>query len=129
GPRPRPTTIRASNCERDINKRSSVEVIGLPSVVLCHASTLYHSPSVCSGDGNYGRSVCLDSSFFSVIQFFASGEMIYWKIAASADSFGPYFNRDHYAGLMVLMLPICGMYAVVRRRSDAARTILWFAVL
>ena len=55
--------------------------------------------------------------------------MIYWKIAASADSFGPYFNRDHYAGLMVLMLPICGMYAVVRRRSDAARTILWFAVL
>ena len=67
---------------------------------------------------------------FAILQF-ASGEpRIYGRFTAPDESvFGPYFNPDHYAGLMEMLIPIAVLYILGRKQrlSMAALGLLGFA--
>ncbi len=47
-------------------------------------------------------------SFLSILQHIVSNNKIYWirKLTQGGTPFGPYVNRNHYAGLMEMMFPI-----------------------
>lgn len=53
-------------------------------------------------------SFCFAVSLFGIIQHFTSQGTIYWlrKLNAGGDPFGPYVNRNHFAGFVELTLPI-----------------------
>ncbi|NWF76757.1 MAG: O-antigen ligase family protein [Nitrospirae bacterium] len=47
-------------------------------------------------------------SFFAILQHLISNEKIFWfrKLTQGGTPFGPYVNRNHYAGLMEMIFPI-----------------------
>ncbi len=47
-------------------------------------------------------------SFLGILQHILSNDKIYWvrSIAREASPFGPYVNRNHYAGLMEMIFPL-----------------------
>lgn len=56
-------------------------------------------------------------AILSVTQFFTSGGLIYWTVPTSAGvSFGPFVNRDHYAALIELLLPLAIFAGIEDRR-------------
>ncbi len=52
--------------------------------------------------------VCFGVSLLGIIQHFTSEGSIYWlrPLRAGGDPFGPYVNRNHFAGFVELTLPI-----------------------
>ncbi|MGB8541375.1 MAG: O-antigen ligase family protein [Candidatus Acidiferrales bacterium] len=52
--------------------------------------------------------LCFGVSLFGIIQHFTSDGAIYWlrPLRAGGDPFGPYVNRNHFAGFVELTLPI-----------------------
>ena len=52
--------------------------------------------------------LCFGVSLFGIAQHFTSEESIYWvrPLRAGGDPFGPYVNRNHFAGFVELPLPI-----------------------
>ncbi len=52
--------------------------------------------------------LCFVVSLFGIIQHFTSGGEIYWSQAlkTEGDPFGPYVNRNHFAGFVELTLPV-----------------------
>jgi O-antigen ligase len=52
--------------------------------------------------------LCFGVSLFGIIQHFTSEGAIYWlrPLRAGGDPFGPYVNRNHFAGFVELTLPI-----------------------
>jgi O-antigen ligase len=52
--------------------------------------------------------LCFGISLFGIAQHFTSEGPIYWvrPLRAGADPFGPYVNRNHFAGFVELTLPI-----------------------
>jgi len=52
--------------------------------------------------------LCFAVSLLAIIQHFTSNGEIYWfqKVASGADVFGPYVNRNHFAGFIELTLPV-----------------------
>jgi O-antigen ligase len=51
---------------------------------------------------------CFAVSLLAIIQHFTSGSEIYWlsSLKVEGDPFGPYVNRNHFAGFVELTLPI-----------------------
>jgi O-antigen ligase len=51
---------------------------------------------------------CFAVSLLAIIQHFTSGSEIYWlsSLKIEGDPFGPYVNRNHFAGFVELTLPI-----------------------
>ncbi len=46
-------------------------------------------------------------SYVAIFQFFTAGDRIYWLFpAAGASPFGPFYNRNHFAALMGMILPL-----------------------
>src|SRR6266403_1499690 len=68
-------------------------------------------------------------SLFSIVQFLSGDGMIYWAVNSSQGAFGPYFNRDHYAGLMEMLIPLAAAHVLSRPEGHPIRTMLSFAVL
>ncbi|HWQ03556.1 MAG TPA: hypothetical protein VNL38_03665, partial [Candidatus Nitrosotenuis sp.] len=64
-----------------------------------------------------------------IAQYLTGSGKIYWLIEPQYGGwvFGPYVNRNHFAGLMELWLPLALGMALVARRSAAQRW-LWFAM-
>jgi len=60
--------------------------------------------------------LCFAVSLFGIIQHFTSTREIYWSEAfkTEGDPFGPYVNRNHFAGFVELTLPI-GLAMIVFR--------------
>jgi O-antigen ligase len=50
---------------------------------------------------------CFAVSLLGIIQYFTAGDEIYWfrTIASGVKPFGPYVNRNHFAGFVELTLP------------------------
>lgn len=48
------------------------------------------------------------TAIFGIVQSFTSNEKLYWvrPLTAGGNPFGPYVNRNHFAGLMELLSPI-----------------------
>lgn len=67
-------------------------------------------------------------SLFAIIQFFTSHGLLYWVIRIPTYVFGPYVNRNHYAGLMEMLIPIALCYALSRLPKSQERTFLLFGV-
>jgi O-antigen ligase len=68
-------------------------------------------------------------SLFAILQFFSSHGLIYWKVKSPGETFGPYVNRDDYAGLMEMLIPMTAAYALSQGRSRLPRPALAAAVL
>ena len=68
-------------------------------------------------------------SFLSILQFFWNPGRIFWVGHNLGGPFGPYVDRDHYAGLMELVAPVSAGYVLSRPKRDPLKGMLWFAVL
>ena len=60
--------------------------------------------------------LCFGVSLFGIAQHFTSEGLIYWvrPLRAGGDPFGPYVNRNHFAGFVELTLPIALAMLVFR---------------
>lgn len=69
-------------------------------------------------------------SFLSILQFFWNSSRIIWVSHELAGvPFGSYVDRDHYAGLMELLIPLSAGYVLSRPRHDPLNGLLWLGVL
>ena len=68
-------------------------------------------------------------SLFSILQFFTSEGKIFWATQLTSNSFGSYVNRNHYAGLMEMLIPVSAAYVLSRRSNYAVKAALGFTVL
>lgn len=68
-------------------------------------------------------------SFLSTLQFLWNPGRIPWVGHDLGGPFGPYVDRDHYAGLMEMIIPVSACYVLSRPKRDALNGLLWFAVL
>lgn len=67
-------------------------------------------------------------AFFAIIQHFTWQEHFYWLRPAITDSpFGPFVNRNHFAGYLALLLPWPVALLLERRTSLAERLFYLFA--
>jgi O-antigen ligase len=58
----------------------------------------------------------------------AGSRLIYWSIPVPVGPFGPYVNRNDYAGLMEMLLPISVTYILSRSFGAILRVVLWCGV-
>lgn len=64
---------------------------------------------------------------FSLVQYFTWNDKFYWMRAVQAKtSFGPFVNRNHFAGYMELLLPWPVALMLTRRRSAAEKSFYLF---
>lgn len=68
-------------------------------------------------------------SFLSILQFLWNPIRIIYLGHDLASPFGPYVDRDHYAVLMEIVIPLAAAYVISRPKRDTLKGILWFAVL
>ena len=71
-------------------------------------------------------------SFLAIVQFFSGpvyNYLNYWSVNSLWGAFGPYVNRDHYAGLMEMLIPLSAAYVLSRPEGYPQRNLLGFAVL
>jgi hypothetical protein len=68
-------------------------------------------------------------ALFAVIQGFSSNGKIYWTITPEFGGavYGPYVNRNHFAGIMELLAPVAFVLAALHRRTMEKRALLIFA--
>ena len=67
---------------------------------------------------------------FAMLQFCSSNGRIYWTVRPeNAWPFGPYVNRNHYAGLMELLIPMVIGLLLSRPEHDPRRKFVAVAVL
>lgn len=68
-------------------------------------------------------------ALFALIQGFSSHNKIYWAITPEfgGQVYGPYVNRNHFAGIMELLAPTAFVLAALHRRSSEHRALLIFA--
>jgi O-antigen ligase len=98
------------------------EVIGLFTVVQLVSDTsekFWHRLGV----------VCFVYTFtlsaFSIVQSLTSPNVIYWLVPVDLGSvFGPYVNRNNYAGLMEMLIPLAAVHFLSRPRGDPWRWLL-----
>src|ERR1035441_1892096 len=73
---------------------------------------------------------CYAYSYFSllgllaILQFFSAPGLIYWFVPSANVNFGPYVNRDHFAGLFEMLIPIAGTYYISAGRKSPF-SLLW----
>ena len=53
-------------------------------------------------------------SLFAILQSLSRTSLIYWSVKSPGETFGPYVNRNHYAGLMEMLIPLTASYAFSR---------------
>ena len=68
-------------------------------------------------------------SFLAILQFLWNPARIVWLGRDVGSPFGPYIDRDHYAGLMEMIGPFAAGYVLSRPRRDPLNGVLWAAVL
>jgi O-antigen ligase len=73
----------------------------------------------------YGFALAL----FSILQFFSSQGLIYWVVKSPGMAFGPYVNRNHYAGLIEMLIPLAAGYVLSRPPGYPWRFLLGFTVM
>ena len=64
-----------------------------------------------------------------IVQFLFSREKVYGVVPSPFYSFGPYINHNHYAGLMEMLIPTAGAFALTWRMSVSGRILLAFFTL
>jgi O-antigen ligase len=80
----------------------------------------------------FGWAVCAYAfilSMFALLQLFSTHDRIYWAVQSPSAPLGPYVNRNDYAGLMEILVPVAGAYVALRRVNFSIRLLLGFMVL
>jgi O-antigen ligase len=65
---------------------------------------------------------------FAIVQFFSSQGRIYWSVNTEGWYFGPYVNRNHFAGLMEMLIPISIAFIASQPWRQGVRAPLIFCV-
>jgi O-antigen ligase len=65
-------------------------------------------------------------ALFAIFQFFSSQGLIYWTVKTAGWTFGPYVNRNHYAGLMEMLIPLMVASLLPALRQGASAALLGF---
>lgn len=70
-------------------------------------------------------------SMFAILQSLSSNGMLYWVRAPrySSSIYGPYANRNHYAGLMEMLVPFALAICFSRRASSGKKLAAGFGAL
>ncbi len=70
-------------------------------------------------------------ALFAIVQSFTSNGMLYWIRAPrfSSSIYGPYVNRNHYAGLVEMLVPFALAVCFSRRTNAGNRLAAGFAAL
>ncbi|MGB7437435.1 MAG: O-antigen ligase family protein [Candidatus Acidiferrum sp.] len=71
-------------------------------------------------------------SLFGIIQHFAFNGKLYWLVTVptEASPFGPFFNRDHFAGFVELTVPLgLALLLFPSRRRDRLPLLLLFTIV
>jgi O-antigen ligase len=69
-------------------------------------------------------------ALLAIFQFFSGNGLIFWSVAVPGGSaFGPFVNRNHYAGLMEMLIPLAAGYVFSRPRDPALQSLLVFSLL
>lgn len=71
-------------------------------------------------------------SLVAIVQYFSGPDFDFWNFwqtHSQHGAFGPYVNRDHYAGLMEMLIPISAAYVLSLHKAHHLRRLLGFAVL
>lgn len=79
-----------------------------------------------------GLSILLYASLvglFAILQFFSGPGLLYWIAPSPNANFGPYVNRDHFAGLFEMLIPIAGTYYISAGRRSRFSLLWAFALL
>lgn len=80
----------------------------------------------------FGQAVTIFASalgLLAIFQAFSSHGLIYWTFRPSTpEVFGPYVNRNNYAGLMEMLIPVAAAYGFTRRAGDPRRHLALFGV-
>ncbi len=66
-------------------------------------------------------------ALFGIIQHFSGNGKLYWvrELTRGGSLFGPYVNRNHFAGYMEMVIPLTIGYIVANRRPISDRTGSW----
>jgi O-antigen ligase len=96
--------------------RSELLKLGAYFVIFFLLAQLFNDRSALAGLGWYLIVLCFAVSLLGIIQRFTSEKEIYWmsSLIIRGDSFGPYVNRNHFAGFVELTLPV-GLALIVFR--------------
>jgi O-antigen ligase len=67
-------------------------------------------------------------AFFAIVQYFTSPHRIYWTIRPPDAGlvFGPYVNRNHFAGIMELLMPLALVNTFDEHRPTNTRALFGF---
>lgn len=81
----------------------------------------------------FGAMVAIYASavgLFAIFQALSSHGFIYWRVKPRVGAvFGPYVNRNNYAGLMEILIPIAAAYGFTRRAGDWRRLFALLAAI
>jgi O-antigen ligase len=66
---------------------------------------------------------------FGLAQYFSGSSSIYWLRPAGSSAFGPFFNRDHFAGYMELLIAIPVALIVTRHVQGEKRLVYGIAAI
>ena len=62
---------------------------------------------------------------FAIVQFASGAHRIYGIVDTPGGVFGPYVNRDHFAGLMEMLIPVAVLYIAGRRGRLSLEASAW----
>jgi O-antigen ligase len=96
--------------------RSELLRFGAYFVIFFLLEQLFCDRSTLAGLGWYLIVLCFAVSLLGISQHFTSEKEIYWmsSLVIRGDSFGPYVNRNHFAGFVELTLPV-GLALIIFR--------------
>jgi O-antigen ligase len=88
--------------------RSELLKLGAYFLVFFLTAQLFRKRSELKGLAWFLMLLCFAVSLVGIIQYFTSEGEIYWfrKLTEGGDPFGPYVNRNHFAGFVELGLPV-----------------------
>jgi O-antigen ligase len=112
--------------------RDSILLYGAYVLLFALAATLFANTPRQSGFlGKIVTAYTLLLSIFAILQFFTSPDKIYWSVVPrwGGSIFGPYVNRNHYAGLMEMLVALTATFWLGRRRRDLWNWLAGFATL
>jgi O-antigen ligase len=66
---------------------------------------------------------------FALVQYFSGGSSIYWIRRTEVQAFGPFFNRDHFAGYMELFIALPVALIVTRYAQGEMKMVYGIAAM
>lgn len=69
------------------------------------------------------------AAIIGILQYFTAGGKVYWLVSVPGNPFGPYGNKNHFAGLMEMTIPVALGVVFSRSLQPGQRPLLIFLVV